>query len=279
MSESIVDQLTAIEPDWADVLRRLGKDRGSGSVRPVGRRRLPRRRTVLLAIALAAVIAPLAALAANRWWFLGSSVLPRPAHTPIVVTQGSWYGHPWTLAAYPSKGYGLCWGITFAGHTPHPDRFMRSTSPGLAFHEAADGFGCGGVVGLRHWNPAELPTVEYESETSYGSGYPSWIAGAVVTSATHVVVRWPAVKPLPGLLGSPPETERAATFPVAVADYRVRLFAVPVPKLLTRFTRKAYAQSEPGSISGTNQHGRVVACYAAPALSSNGVYLLSDCKP
>ena len=124
--------------DWADVLRRAGEDgRRLESPRRAGIRRLPRRRTVLTVLVVVAIIAPLSALAANRWWFLGAG-LPRPTQKPIVVTRGSWAGHRWTLAAYPSypssKGYGLCWGVTFAGHTPRGSRRPPNsyvTSPGL----------------------------------------------------------------------------------------------------------------------------------------------------
>lgn len=251
--------------DWADVLRRAGEDGRLSVWSPrVRRRRLMRRRTVLLAFALAAIIAPLTAVGAiNHWWFLRTS-LPRPAQKPIVVTRGSWSGHRWTLVAYPSKGYGLCWGVTFAGHNHRPGRllrFMRSRSAGVAIHGADSGMGCGSIVGIPDWNPKYLPTVMFESVTTNAPGYPSWISGAVVTSATHAVIHWQSGKAV-----------RVRTFAVPVGGYHVRLFATPYPNGLSSF----YG---PTSISGTNQQGDVVACFNSQVISTNGAYPLSYCKP
>ena len=266
----VLDRVGPSRDLWADALARAASsplrrgraDRGLNWA-SAPRLRPPRRRVVLIAVAAAVIIAPLTAISAvNHWWFLRAS-LPRPAHTPVVVTRGSWSGHRWTLVAYPSKGYGLCWGVTFAGHThaSHSYKFMRVVSAGTTVHGADDAMGCGAIVGLRHWDPADLPTVMFESETTRARGYPSWISGAVAPSATHVVIRWQLVG----------KTVRARTFAAPVAGYHVRLFAVP-----------AVANSPilgPSSISGTNKHGHVVACWNSRIISTNGVYPLSYCKP
>jgi hypothetical protein len=225
------------------------------------RRHLLRRRNVLVALVVVAIVAPLAAVAANRWWFLRAG-LPHPTKQPNVVTRGSWSGHQWELVAYPSKGYGLCWGITFPGHTPRiRPGIGQSYSSGMAVHGVDDGMGCGAIVGLRHWNPADLPTVMFESDGTNEPGYPTWIAGAVAASATHAVIRWRTGKAI-----------RVRTFATPVAGYRVRLFATPVPQSLSPF----FALT---SISGINQRGQVVACFNAKVVSTNGVYPLSYCKP
>jgi len=286
---SLTDALDALAPipdwegDWPDVLDRAGGNGRLDESPGLGRvARLSPRRALLLAAALVAIIAPLSALAAiNHWWFLRAT-LPRPTQTPTVVAHGSWSGHPWTLVAYPSRGHGLCWGVTFSGqHTPKGYPTMIGVTAGMASHGAADGVGCGSIVGLRHWNTADLPTVTTESLQTSAPGYPSWISGAVVASATHVVVRWSAVRSRPShyILGSSRESVRAATFAAPIPGYHVRLFAIPLPKQVSRHTRKAWALPDPTSISGTNRQGRVVACFNARIISTNGAYPLSYCKP
>jgi hypothetical protein len=275
------------EPPVALLNRVLASPR-SGAVRP---RRLSRRRTVLLACAVAAAIVPLTALAAvNHWWFLQTGAgLPRPGQQPTVVTRGSWSGHRWTLVAYPSKHFagttngpnGLCWGVTFSGPAP-PSRYGNMFYGGMP-HGVDDGMACGSLVGIRKPKPVAdlkevgdpIPTAVVAWSLSAAHGYPSWISGVVVPTATHVAVRWPARKAQPpGILASPPVVVRAATFPARVAGYRVRLFAARLPAELSRHTRTASVTSLPSRISGTNRSGRVVACDWAA-----GVLPLSSCRP
>lgn len=268
--------------DWPDVLRRAGQNgRRFVSPRHVPRRRLPRRRTVLAAVVVLAIIAPLTALAANHWWFLQASGLPRPTHKPVVVTRGSWSGHRWTLAAYPSypsaKGYGLCWGVTFSGHTPPPNG--GGYGAGVIPHRAADGFGCGSLVGIRNRHlvadleqatGSPMPTVAFEWRGSGAAGYPSWISGVVVASATQVVLRWSRCTPGSTCQTAPIAKARAETFPARVAGYHARLFAVPLPKQFSPFDGNF-------SITGVG-HGRVVAC-SSSQVTRSGYSPLSSCKP
>jgi hypothetical protein len=237
------------------------------------------------------VIAPLAALAAiNHWWFLqAGSGLPTPGQQPTVVRRGSWSGHPWSLVAYPSKHFagttngpnGLCWGVTFSGHPPHSryaNAFYGGTPNGVD-----DGMACGSLVGIEKPKlvadlkevGTPIPTAMVSWSLSAALGYPSWISGVVVTSATHVAIRWSAKKAQPGRLASPSELVRATTFPAPIAGYRVRLFTARLPKALTRHTRTASVESLPATISGTNRDGRVVACDAVGGL----LLPLSSCKP
>jgi hypothetical protein len=276
----------AWQSDWTDVLRRASEGgqrlAASRRMRP---RNLGRKRVVLLAATLVAVIAAGTALAAiNHWWFLGAgSGLPRAGQSPTVVTRGSWSGHRWTLVAYPSKQTtqlnGLCWGVNFSGApAPYNGGVIYSLYGTAIQHGAADGVGCGSLVGAQNRRlPSELiPTVTYEWTTP-SFGYPGWIAGVTVASATHLVIRWPAKPASPGRLATPRLVVEAATFPAPVAGYRVRLFAAQLPKPLVRHTRIATGWTLPASITGTDRHGRVVACYSIA--SSGEVAPLSYCKP
>lgn len=255
----------------------------------------PRRRAVLLACAIVVAAAPLAALAAaNHWWFLrADAYLPRPGQRPIVVKRGSWDGHRWTLVAYPSKHFvgvtkingtqinGLCWGVTFSGRTPphtYSNIFYGGTPNG-----ADDGMACGSLVGIQKPKLVAdleqvgdpIPTAVAAWSLTSTRGYPNWISGVVVSSATHVVIRWAARKAQPGTLASPREVVRARTYAAAVKGYRVRLFAAVIPKALSRHTRTASVETLPETISGTDRHGRVVACSFAGAIYAP----LSSCKP
>jgi len=282
----------AWEDDWPEVLRRAG---ACGSPRGRRTRRLGRRRTVLLAFAVVAVVAPLTALSArNNWWSPAS--LPRPVQQPIVVTRGSWSGHRWTLIAYPShanaNAYGLCWGITFS-RNPDLAAVPVQGSIGaavMAVPGVEDGVNCDSIVGIEHWHrtPGTVPTVQaYESQFLLASpvqgakGHPAWIAGVVASSATHVVLRWRARRAHPPrLLASPREVVRVAAFPARVAGYRVRLFAAPLPEPIARRTRTASAWTPPSMITGTNRRGRVVACSAdGLTIDISTPTPLSACKP
>lgn len=249
-----------------------------------------RRRIVLLACVVAAALAPLAALAAiNHWWFLqAGSGLPTPGQQPTVVRRGSWSGHPWSLVAYPSKHFagttngpnGLCWGVTFSGYPPH-SRFANMFYGGIP-NGVADGVGCGSLVGIEKPKlvadlkqvGSPIPTAVVSLSLSTGHGYPSWISGVVIASATHVAIRWSARKPGPGRLASPPEIVRAATLAARVRGYRVRLFLAHLPRKLSRYTHTARVDFIPSTISGTNQDGRLVACDGV-----GGVLPLASCKP
>lgn len=276
--------------DWTDVLRRAGEDpRPSPTSR---RHRLGRKRTALLALVVVAIIAPVTALSAlNSWW--SSAYLPPPVQGPIVVTRGSWSGHHWTLIAYPShptaNGYGLCWGITFSrnpGLAAIPPEASISATV-MAARGVDEGVNCSSIVGIEHWRhlPGTIPTVQAQVSQFLSTplepgakGHPAWIAGVVAPSATHVVLRWTARRGHPPQLASPREVVRVATFPALVADYRVRLFAAPLPKSLTRRTSTAGAWTLPSTITGTNRHGQVVAC-STDGFANGGVSPLSACKP
>jgi hypothetical protein len=286
-----LDRLAPIagwEDDWADVLSRLGED---GRPLPAPRRgyrlRIGHRRTVVLAFILLAIVMPLTAVSAiNHWWT--RAYLPRPGQQPIVVSRGSWSGHRWTLVAYPShpgsNGYGLCWGVTFS-RSPRLAAVAtgRTVPPAtMALQTVKNSIGCDSIVGIakRYQAPGLTPTVISQESVNQTTpaNQPAWISGVVVANATNVVIRWSAKKARPpALLKSPSEIVRAATFPAAVAGYHVRLFAAPLPKPIARHTRKATAWTLPSSITGTNNHGHVVAC--SSLASGSEASPLSSCKP
>jgi hypothetical protein len=282
--------LAELERSAADLPPSVGPAR-----RP--RRRLLPRRSLVLACAVAAAVVPLTALAAtNHWWFLSGSGLPRPGQSPIVARRGSWDGHRWSLVAYPSKHLvsvgpingttvnGLCWGVVFAG------------APRRLGGESADAFGCGSLVGIQRprlvanlkQSGSPIPTAVIYWNSGYSPGYPRWkryIDGVIISSATHVVIRWPARKAEPGILASPAQVVRTATFAAPIKGYRVRLFATRIPQALSHQNRFCSRHSKqvrrcasdsplPSTISGTNPQGHVVACD-----SVGGLLPLSSCKP
>jgi hypothetical protein len=218
--------------------------------------------------ALVAVVASFAAPASiSRWWFLRpGSGLPPAVQQPVVVTHGSWSGHPWSLVAYPSDakkplyggsfyGPSLCWGITFAG-TPPRQRHAYMIGGAPVDMRGDDGMRCGSTVGIqtRQRHLPSKPPVDTElliNQTA--NGYPSWLAGTVPASATHAVILWPALKAVPGRPARHREIVRARSFLVPVSGYRVRVFAVSLPQALSR------TAPLPASITATNRHGDIVA--------------------
>lgn len=123
----------------------------------------------------------------------------------------------------------------------------------------ADGMRCGSTVGIRTKQTfvptGPIDTAVLVNETA--NGYPSWLSGTVPASAAHVVIRWPADKSL----ATPREAVRTRAFLAPVQGYRVRVFAIPIPRALSRRNPKHIADAWTAgfSITATNQHGRVVA--------------------
>ena len=192
---------------------------------------------------------------------------------PVVVTQGSWSGRHWSLVAYPSNqkkplyggsfyGPSLCWGVTFTG-TPHQARgYMMGGGP--IDMNGDDGMRCGSTVGIQT-KRRHLPTnprVDFTgliNETA--DGYPSWVAGTIPASATHVAILWSALpaEPHSHWLARPRLVVRTNAILAPVVGYHVRVFAIPLPHAISRRTSTAAVPPTFTSITATNQHGRVVA--------------------
>jgi hypothetical protein len=115
---------------------------------------------------------------------------------------------------------------------------------------------CGSTVGIqtRQKHLPTIPPVDTEILVNQTANtYPSWLAGTVPVSATHVVILWSALTAIPGRPARHREVVRTRTFLAPVAGYRVRVFALPLPQALSG------TSALPTSITATNQHGRAVA--------------------
>ena len=229
-------------PDWPDVLERAGTQ--------LSNRRLTRRRVVVVLAVLAAVLVPLAALAAtNDWWFLELGHSPTPTNAPVVVKEGIWDGHPWQLIAYPSTTDGLCVSLT-------P---KDSTGEGAAM-------GCGTFTGIARTPETKTSpdmTITYLSGSA-SNELPAYIAGPVIEKASTVEIRF-----------ANGDVTRVPTFTAPEPLSHVRFYATPIP---------AADQSTPAtfvtfvkSVAGLDANGNVVACLA-PLAAKNGISPLSDCR-
>jgi hypothetical protein len=230
------------------------------------------KRLLLPVAGIAALVSAVAALAAplavNQWWFLRSkSSLPAALHAPAIVARGSWSRHPWELVAYPAKAgnnaqlgtYGpmLCWGVTFPVKHPPEKRPAGYMIGGgyVAMHTPDDAMACGSTVGIetkQKYVPTKPPVKTELWINQTANGYPSWLAATVPASTTHVVVLWSALKAAPGRPARPREVVRPHAFLAHVAGYRVRVFAVPLARAVSR-------TSPLPTITATNRHGRTVA--------------------
>jgi hypothetical protein len=251
-SSDPLDRLVAAHPwvaDWDDVLHRAGQP-AHGAHRPAARI-LNRRRLVLVAIAVVAVLIPLGAFgAAHDWWFLGSGS-PVPVSTPTVVKEGEWSGHPWQLVAYPSNTDGLCFTIIPGG--------SKATGTGA-------GMDCAPFVGVArtaHTKASPDMTITWVSGSGFG-GFPAYIAGPVINSAEQVEIKFVNGDVL-----------RALTFAAPDPLAAVRFYATQLPAAVAH----SHVPGQPlvETIAGLDANGNVVACLA-PTTAVDGASPLSDCR-
>jgi hypothetical protein len=257
---ALLDELSPDLPaqgsGWGNVLARAG-------VGPrLKRRRLRGRIVVALALVAAAAV-PLALAAVNDWWFFDFRDAPRSlSNEPVVVTKGTWSGHAWELAAYASAE-GTCWALTFPGSS---EIGGAGAMGGRATSHADNALGCGGIVGLRPPNPRALhgPTVMYMLGGSDVAGYPSWISGPVVASATSVVVRFRD--------GAVVRVPTSAPFQLGHVGWYgpVRFFAAQYPDGVTPY-------QSPQTVTGLDSSGNVVAC-ASETSTYRFFSPLTDCS-
>jgi hypothetical protein len=206
---------------------------------------------VVLALALvAAVLAPLAAVAAaNDWWFFASGAAPAPVNEPVVVKEGEWSGHSWELIAYASTTDGLCFSIAPRG--------SRGADAAMA---------CAAVTGVPRTPETKASpdmTITFLSGAA-GSELPAYIAGPVTESASEVEIRLASGAVL-----------RVPTFAAPASLGHVRFYATQLPAGLS--------PSGPASVgfvdrlAGLDAGGDVVACLV-PETAVAGVSPLSDCR-
>jgi hypothetical protein len=112
-----------IAPDWDNVVQRSNfVDVADRLRRPTGRiprrqpadlRRVSLRRgfAVGFAVIAAMVCATLAISAENNWWFFYDGS-PAATSDVLVVAAGTWDSHDWTLTAYQTKEFGVCFALT-----------------------------------------------------------------------------------------------------------------------------------------------------------------------
>jgi hypothetical protein len=237
---SLLALLDELSPDlpatglgWGDVLARADSlaATAANASRAPRRPGIARKRLLLAAGLLAVILIPLGALATvNGWWF------ERPLNKPVVVSQGSWGGHPWKLIAYVSAG-GICWSITF-----------EDSERGAAAQTVGT---CGAIVGVRVPHVGlDLGTVDWGAGSSADPSYPNWIAGPVVPTARVVLIR----------LRNGTELRAPASGAVKwsnVGWYRpVRFFAAPLPATVPWLEVALSVKS----ITGLDGRGTVVAC-------------------
>lgn len=248
-----LDLLVAAHPwvaDWDDVLQRAGSP-GAVAQR-LARRVLSRRRLVLVAIAVGAVLVPLGAFgAANDWWFLGSGGTPVPVSAPIVVKEGEWSGHRWQLVAYPSNTDGLCFTIV---------------PPAWKAHGSTAGMACAPFVGVArtaHTKVSPDMTITWLAALGNRS-FPAYIAGPVVSSVDQVEIKFVNGDML-----------RTPTFAAPDPLNAVRFYAAQLPAAVARSFIPAHPLVQ--TLAGLNAKGNVVACLA-PQTAVDGISPLSDCR-
>lgn len=236
-----------------ELVPRFENERGSwervvidAAARRGPRRVVTRRRLVVLVGVLAAVLIPLAAIAASRdWWFLHGPA-PEPVSPVVVVKEGVWDGHPWQLVAFRSSTDGLCFSLT-----------PKADDPGRA--GALDCAPFQGVPATPESNPSKPLGITYLqiSRDSSRPQFPQSVSGPVVEPATEVVLTFAdgSVIRTP-TFAAPPDLGAAVRF------YAVQLPTVdPAPELV--------------KAAGLDASGEVVACLVIPLPA--GSVPLTDC--
>lgn len=244
--DEVLDRLAptyAWASDWPDVLERAEERRST--------RLVTKRRVVIGFVLLAAVLVPLAALAAvNDWWFLKFGG-PTPTSAPLVVKEGAWGGHPWQLIAYPSTTDGLCVSMTPKG--------WASVGKGGAME-------CGpfaDVARTAETTASQDMTIAY-LKVSATNELPVYIVGPVIDTALTVEVRFGNGQDL-----------RVPTSPGPPPLDHVRFYATPIPADLQPTSKTFTTGLE--WVAGLDVNGNVVACLA-PLTANNGISPRSDCQ-
>ena len=242
LGDELLDKLAPAQgwvPDWPDVLLRAGAG-------PSGAR-VTRRRIVIVSVVLAAVLVPLAALAAtNDWWFLKFGGVPTPTHAPLVVKEGRWDGHPWQLFAYPSTTVGLCVSVT-------------------PKHSAGEGaaMGCAAFAGIPRTPETKASpdmTITYLSGSA-SAELPAYIAGPVIENASTVEIRF-----------ANGDVLRVPTFAAPEPLSHIRFYITPLPA-----ADQTTPSTFPTWVAGLDTNGNVVACLA-PLAANDGISPFSDCR-
>jgi hypothetical protein len=250
-SDAALDRLAPVLPwqaDWSDVLRRAGEGE-AGRVVP---RRFRKRRLVVAFVVLAAVLIPLAALAAtNDWWFFASGTVPKPVSAPVVVKEGEWSGYAWQLIAYPSGTDGLCVSVTPKGRT---DVGVMGCSPFV------------GVSRTATTKASPDMAITYLAGSS-PDGRPAYIVGPVIDKASEVEIRF-----------TNGQTIRVPTFSAPAPLEHIRFYATGLSdSVISPGPKSAPVSLVPKWLAGLDKEGDIVACLV-PAKAKDGISPLADCR-
>lgn len=247
-ADEVLDRIApahAWVPDWPDVLTRGGERHTAG--------RVTKRRLVLVFAVLAAVLVPLAALAAaNDWWFLKFGNNPVPTTAPQVVAEGEWNGRPWQLIAFPSATHGLC---------------ISMTPKDSAQDGAGGGLSCGSFVGVAR-TPESKASPDMTITFLAGGGsekLPAYIAGAVIEKAALVEIRL-----------ADGDALRVPTVAGREPLQHIRFYAAQPPSDI-QLTPENVRRVFPRWIAGLDANGKVVACLA-PRTAKDGISIRSECR-
>ena len=217
-------------------------------------RLVTRRRVLMTFAALAAVLVPLAALAAaNDWWFLRFGGAPVPASAPQVVKEGEWDGHAWQLIAYPSRTDGLL----CVSMTPK-DSVEKGEGAALS---------CSQFVGVAR-TPESKASPDMTITLMAGAGsekLPAYIAGAVIESASAVEIRL-----------ADGDLLRVPTYAGPEPLQHVRFYAAQLPAHI-QMTPENFTRVFPSWVAGLDSNGNVIACLA-PRTAKDGISIRSDCR-
>jgi hypothetical protein len=221
--ETILDDLAprqGFADDWSDVLERANV-REAGASGPVWRRR----KWLLLAAVVAAVLVPVAAFRADHGL--------HPVTEPVVVQTGTWDGKRWQLVVSRFAGNGI--------HDGYCDSVMPYGSPPAT--SSGGGGGCGGFIA----RPADAP--DGPAGINFGSaeslGLPYWAAGPVVDTAAKVEIHFRNGDAL-----------RVPTYAVPESFGHVRFYVTPIPEV------PESSGQFPVKVVGLDKDDAVVACAA-----------------
>jgi hypothetical protein len=170
-----LDQFVPFEDERREWQRIL--DEARARPRPALQRRLRRRHLLAVAVALLAIVVPLAAVGATQgWWFLAHNSA-KPVTSVAVVATGVWSGSPWTLTAYRSATDGICTALT-------------PSSPANEPAGVGAGMGCDSITGVPRTAQSKRFTPHGISylQSSGGGGFPGYIIGPVIDSARSVEI-------------------------------------------------------------------------------------------
>jgi hypothetical protein len=228
-TSDVLDRLAPVHefaPDWGDVLARAG-------VPSEMSRAKTRRRLVLAAALVVAIVVPLTAIAKSRDWWFFSTGAPAPATRVFVLKTGEWDGQRWELVAYRTLNDGLCFSMSPAG----------SNGRGA--------MNCDRIVGVTRDSKQYTPrAITYLSGGGVTPELPRYVVGPVTDEAEEVAVYF-----VDG------EVLRTETFAVPQSLGAIRFYAARLPRsMLPMALRSGFLDK----LVGFNRAGRIVACLNLP---------------